>query len=127
MGTTFQINPNIFLITISNPLKSKVMNIILKDTIHPELKSLGLKPGDVNSNATIVSKETGSIQFTKTYNCISVNCSIWPEDYEIIPNQSQTIEAAVLAGFEPSDVILQDDDQIFIEAQEYLSNEAIRY
>ena len=39
----------------------------------------------------------------------------------------QIIEAAILAGFEPSDVILQDDDQIFIEAQEYLTNKAIRY
>ena len=103
------------------------MKIRLKDTIHPELKSLGLKAGDIIRNASIGSKETGSVHFTTTYNCRSVICSIWPEDYEIIQNQNQTIEAAIQAGFEPSDVILQDDDQIFIEAQEYLSNEAIRY
>lgn len=103
------------------------MNIILKDTIHPELKSLGLKPGDVISNATIVSKETGSVHFTSYCNNFPVNCSIWPEDYEIIPNQSQTIEAAFQAGFEPSEETYQNNDLMFIEAQEYLSNEAIRY
>ena len=98
------------------------MNIRLKETIHTELKSLGLKAGDIISTATIGSKVTGSLHFTYG----NRNCSIWPEDYEIIPNQNQTIEAAIQAGFDPSDVILQNDDQIFIEAQEYLSNEAIR-
>ena len=98
------------------------MNIRLKDTIHPELKSLGLKAGDIIRTATVGSKVTGSLHFTYG----NRNCSIWPEDYEIIPNQTQTIEAAIQAGFEPSDVILQDDDQIFIEAQEYLTNQAIR-
>jgi len=101
------------------------MNIRLKDTIHPELKALGLRPGEL-INGKLVNDQTGLVHFTSYCNNFPVNCSIWPEDYEIIPNQSQTIEAAVLAGFDPSDVILQDDDQIFIEAQEYLSNEAIR-
>lgn len=99
------------------------MNIRLKETIHPELKSLGLKAGDIIRTATIGSKVTGCLHFTYG----NRNCSIWPEDYELIPNQTQTIEAAYLVGFEPSEESSQNNELMFIEAQEYLTNEAIRY
>ena len=85
------------------------MNIRLKDTIHPELKALGLRPGEL-INGKLVNDQTGLVHFTSYCNNFPVNCSIWPEDYEIIPNQSQTIEAAFQAGFEPSEETYQNND-----------------
>lgn len=104
------------------------MNIRLKDTIHPELKSLGLKPGDI-INGHLVNEETGLIHLTYYYKSFPVNCSIWPEDYDIVESKTpnnQIIEAAFQAGFEPSDETFQNKDLMFIEAQEFLTNQAIR-
>jgi len=104
------------------------MNIRLKDSIHPELKSLGLKPGDL-IDGQLVNEETGLVHYTNYYKNYPITCSIWKEDYEIIDNKTpnfKTVEAAYFVGFEPSEEASQNNELLFFEAQEYLTNEALR-
>lgn len=60
------------------------MQIRLKDTIHPELKSLLLKEGDI-IEGRLVNKKTGLVHFEAG----GENCSIWKEDYELIQNNDK--------------------------------------
>lgn len=60
------------------------MKIRLKSTIHPELKATGLKEGDeIEVRKDPVSK-VGGCSFTWHKNGYPYDCSIWPEDFEII-------------------------------------------
>lgn len=60
------------------------MKIRLKDTIHPELKSLWLKSGDI-VEGRLVNKKTGLFHFEAG----GENCSIWKEDYEVIQHNDK--------------------------------------
>lgn len=71
--------------------------IKLLESIHPELKALGLKPGDIISAAPCIVSKTGCMHFEVTRNGKTSQCSIWPQDYVPVivepakPNQNETI------------------------------------
>lgn len=60
------------------------MLIKLKGDLEPELTNIGLKPGDeIIAQPDPVSK-VGGMHFTFYRNSHPFNCSVWPENYEII-------------------------------------------
>lgn len=61
------------------------MKIILTNELDPELKILGLKEGDELEVTPCPVSKTGACHFTKYLNGWPFNCSIWPDNYEIIP------------------------------------------
>lgn len=63
-----------------------MMKIKLKDSIISELKSIGIRPGDI-IESNDVNKTTGAVQFTKWHNASSYECVVWPEDYEVIEEE----------------------------------------
>jgi hypothetical protein len=64
------------------------MKVRLKDSIISELTCLGLRPGMVVSS-TQVNKTTGAVHFTHYRNSSSYDCVVWPEDYEIVEEETQ--------------------------------------
>jgi len=84
------------------------MKVKLKDSIISELRSIGLEPGMVvKSNQ--VNTITGAVDFQHWYNGFSMDCVVWPEDYEIIPDDSDEFvlmkKEAVPASSSPGDSI----------------------
>lgn len=60
------------------------MKVKLTGDLDPELEILGLKPGDeIEVQPDPVSK-AGGCHFTRYLNGHPFNCSIWPDNYEII-------------------------------------------
>ncbi len=58
--------------------------IKLKGELEHDLLSLGLMPGDeVNANPDPISK-VGGMHFTVNKYGYGHNCSVWPENYEIV-------------------------------------------
>jgi hypothetical protein len=66
-------------------LNEKTMTIELKDTINIELQVIGLKAGDIIPSVSF-DKLTGACRFEFRGNNLAVpqNCTVWPEDYEIV-------------------------------------------
>lgn len=65
-------------------LNLKKMKVRLKGKIHPELESIGLKAGDEIEVYKDTTSEVGCCHFTKYVEKRIYDCSIWPENYEII-------------------------------------------
>ena len=66
------------------------MQIELKESIHAELKAVGLKPGQIiNSNE--IDNITGAIYFRTFYNTVHIDCVVYPEDYKIVSNNLVSI------------------------------------
>ncbi len=61
------------------------MTIKLIGTLHPELTSLGLKPGDeIHATPDQVGK-AGAMYFQVNHRSgITQNCVVWPDNYEIV-------------------------------------------
>jgi len=60
------------------------MLIKLKDSIDWELLALGCKPGDEVEATIDPLSTTGGLHFEKRCYGTTYNCSIWPQDYEIV-------------------------------------------
>lgn len=60
------------------------MKIKLTEGIDPELTILGLKSGDELEVTEDPVSKVGCCHFTAYKNGHSFNCSIWPDNYEII-------------------------------------------
>jgi len=63
------------------------MLIKLKDTIDWELLALGCKPGDEVEGTPDKQSIVGGVHFEKRCKGSTYNCSIWPQDYEIVKPQ----------------------------------------
>lgn len=61
------------------------MKIILTGLLDPELEMLGLKPGDELEVTPDPNSKVGGAHFTRYLNGWPFNCSIWPDNYEIVP------------------------------------------
>ena len=59
------------------------MKIELIGDIHPELQTLGLKAGDIISDAE-KSKTTDAMYFTIYYNGFKMDCVVWSDNYKIV-------------------------------------------
>jgi len=62
------------------------MKIRIIGDLHPELRLLGLKPGDEFEASLDTQSETGLVHVVVSHVRTTINCSIWPENYEIIEN-----------------------------------------
>jgi hypothetical protein len=62
------------------------MEIKLIGDLDPELLTIGLKPGDIIKEATLSSKVSGVVHFEIWRSGLYFNCSVWPDNYEIIIN-----------------------------------------
>lgn len=69
--------------------------IRLLESIHPELTALGLKPGDIIDATTCCFSKVGCMHFEVSGRNRTNQCSIWPQDYEIVepvkPTHNETI------------------------------------
>lgn len=62
------------------------MDIELKGDLHPELKAIGLKPGEIIRNAS-GPHPNHAVHFDKYHNGHEYHCSVWPENYQPIIKQ----------------------------------------
>lgn len=60
------------------------MKVRLTEGLDPELKIIGLKPGDELEVSPVPESKVGCCHFTKYHNGWPFNCSIWPDSYEKI-------------------------------------------
>lgn len=60
------------------------MLIKLKGQLDPELTAIGLQPGDEITAQPDPMSKVGGMHFTAYYRMQQYNCSVWPENYEII-------------------------------------------
>ena len=63
------------------------MKVKLKDSIISELTALGICPGDVIESSDIT-KTTGALHFTVHLHGSPYNCVVWPEDYEVMEDET---------------------------------------
>ncbi len=62
------------------------MKIQLIGDLHPELTAIGLAVGDIIEAIPDPVSQVGGMHFSRYYNGRTVNCSIWPENYQIDKN-----------------------------------------
>lgn len=60
------------------------MTIQLKGDIHPELKTLGYKAGDIIEKATVSNQPSKVAYFENHSYAVAQHCSVWPENYDIV-------------------------------------------
>ena len=58
------------------------MKIQLKGQLHPELELLGFRPGDIIQSAQIHKNKAAHFEFHGL--AVPQNCSVWPENYDIL-------------------------------------------
>lgn len=70
----------------SKPVEKKEATIELVGNIHPELKRLGIKAGDVFT-ALIDINNIRTARFEIMSSGFRANCSVWPDNYRIITEE----------------------------------------
>lgn len=63
---------------------NKLMKIRLKGTLDLDLTKLGLKTGDEVIASPDKLSKVGALNFVKMHNGFSVDCVVWPENYDIL-------------------------------------------
>lgn len=64
------------------------MKIKLKGHLDRELKAIGLKAGDIIENASAI-QTNGAVHFEKTFRKHIYNCSVWPDNYQVISKRQE--------------------------------------
>ncbi len=63
--------------------------IKLKGNLDFDLKKIGLKSGDEVFATPVFNSKVGAMYFQSVYNGFSCNCVVWPENYDILSEESK--------------------------------------
>lgn len=69
------------------------MKIILKGDLG-ELFSLGLKEGDEINAYQPAGSTSGVLHFSRSYHGFTHNCSVWPENHDVVENKNNEAHEA---------------------------------